>query len=120
LGLAGIVWQWRRAERAAYETREQLWHSQLLEARSYRQSRAPGQHNKSLEVIAQAAKYRPSVDLRSEAIAALVLPDLGSNVWSHGENASLPPQTLTSDLKFFARPSERGGIAVCRATDQQV
>ena len=120
LGLAGILWQWRRAEGAAQLTREELWHSQLLEARSYLLSRAPGQRNKALEVIARAAAYRPSVALRSEAIAALALPDLGSNVWWQGENDLRWPQTLTSDLKFFARSSERGGIAVCRSADQKV
>lgn len=117
-GLAGITWQWRRAEREAQTAREELWRAQLLEARSYRLNGGPGQRIKTLEVIAQAAAYRPSVALRNEAIAALVLPDLGSNVWWHGEDNVPAPLAFTHDLAFFVRPNSAGRVVVCHATNQ--
>ena len=118
LGFAGIAWQWRRANREANSAKHELWHSQLLEARSYRLNGGAGQRIKTLEVVKQAAAYQPSVDLRNEAIAALVLPDLGSNIWWHEEDNVLPPAVFTHDLAFFARSGTTGVVVVCQATNQ--
>lgn len=118
LGGAAVTWQWRRAEKEAHTAKEELWHAQLQEARSYRLNGGAGQRTKNLEVVGHAAAYRPSVELRNEAIAALVLPDLGSNVWWHAEDNVSAPVVFTHDLAFFVRPNPTGHIAVCHATNQ--
>lgn len=120
LGGAAVTWQWRRAEREARTAKEELWRAQLQEARSYRLNGGAGQRTKALEVAAQAAAYRPSVDLRNEAIAALVLPDLGSNVWWHAEDNGPVPVVFTHDLAFFVHSDPNGHVAVCHATNQSV
>ncbi len=116
-GGAGVVWQWQRARAAAVQVREELWRAQLLEARSYRQKTGPGRRAEALNVIGRAAAHRPSIDLRDEAIATLVLPDLGSNVWWRSGNDPPWPITFTSDLQHFAGLTGNGDLAVWRETD---
>src|SRR6185436_10514896 len=119
IGVAASTWQWRRAEREAYTAKEELWRAQLMEARSYRLNGGPGQRIKTLEVVAQAAAYRPSVELRNEAIAALVLPDLGSNLWWHAEDNQVWVKSFSSDLDFFVPANYAGRITICCATNQR-
>jgi serine/threonine protein kinase/WD40 repeat protein len=64
------------AKRAEQETREQLWHSYLNQARANRWSGRAGRRFESLEVLRKAAEIRPSPELRNEAIACLALPDV--------------------------------------------
>ncbi len=106
------------AHHAAREVREELWRSQLLDAKFYRVNGGFGQRTKDLEIIAQAAAYRPSVELRNEAIAALVLPDLGTNLWWNEEDNSPAPSAFTVDLAYFVPASENGHVAVCQASNQ--
>jgi len=112
LGLAGVLWQWRAAVAARLATQQELWHAQLLEARSFRLNAEPGRRANALEVISRAAAHRPSVDLRNEAMAVLVLPDLGSNLWWHSEPTSLWPNALSGDLKFIAHHAQDGTISI--------
>jgi serine/threonine protein kinase/WD40 repeat protein len=115
-GLTGVFWQWREAVTARRATQEELWHSQLLDARSYRLGGEPGRRAEALAVLARAAAYRPSVELRNESLATLVLPDLGSNVWWRGDQGPAP-RAFTSDLKFFTRRSDNGQVLVFREAD---
>ena len=55
---------------------ERLWEAKLAEARMYRYSDQPGRRSKALEALAEAARIRPTAELRDEAIAALHLLDL--------------------------------------------
>jgi WD40 repeat protein/predicted Ser/Thr protein kinase len=104
-GIAGIGWQWRRAEANAIEAQreaqraraaegaatEQLWLASLEQARAERRSNEAGQRHRALEAISRAAAIRPSLELRNEAIAALTLPDLRfTPVWTN------PVATLTA------------------------
>ena len=61
------------AERAMTQ---RLWESRLAQAQAGRASRLPGQRFKSLEAIAEAARIRPTCELRNEAIACLALADV--------------------------------------------
>jgi serine/threonine protein kinase len=94
-GLAGIIWQWQA-------TQEELWNSRLLEARSFRLSSDPGRRAHGLDVLKEAASYRPSVALRNEAIATLVLPDFGSNVWWRALAGSELHLAYTGDFSHVA------------------
>jgi serine/threonine protein kinase len=62
--------------RAERDTTDRLWEARLAQARAGRASRLPGQRFKSLEALAEAARIRPSRELRDEAIACLALVDV--------------------------------------------
>ena len=96
LGLAGVLWQWHRAEThaaaerrqsaraetALREARESLWQANFERAHAWRISGQMGQRVQALAALSNAAALRPSAELRTEAIAALALPDLeDSGVW---------------------------------------
>lgn len=72
---------WLRIERDAAMRQERkatdlLWQSYLDQARANRHTGRSGQRFNSLERLADAAKIRPSPQLRDEAIACLALADL--------------------------------------------
>ncbi len=65
-----------RAVGAEAEAQEGLWASHLAQARAGRFSRQPGQRFDSLEALTKAARHRPSLELRNEAIACMALADI--------------------------------------------
>src|SRR5262249_25283047 len=100
----------------------QLWASLLAQARAGRMSRQPGQRIDSLNAIREALKLPTpqghSLDeLRTEAIAALCLPDIQVEDMLPG----LPPgQTAVAfdpAFKLYARGDEQGSVAICRVSD---
>ena len=126
VGLAGVIWQWReavsarhRAEAATHDKQEQLWRSQLIEARYYRTSGQPGQQTRALAVLKQAAAFRPSLELRNEATAALLLPDFGDELW-FDSNAGYYLAAADADLEHYVPYSLEGKVEVRRAMDQTV
>lgn len=116
-GLAGIIWQWREAEAATRDKQEQLWQSQLIEARYHRTSGKTGQQAKALEVLKRAAAYRPSLELRNEAIAALLLPDLGEHLW-FDSSAGYTLTAADADLAQYVVSLPDGKVEIRRASDQ--
>jgi hypothetical protein len=58
------------------EKTEQLWQAHLLRARALRTSGRVGQRFEALKAIRAAAEIKASPELRDEAVAALVLPDV--------------------------------------------
>ena len=76
LGAILSTHQAMRASRAEAATLDQLWKSYLVQARSIRSTEQPGRQFDSLAAIGEAAKIRPSAELRNEAVAALALADL--------------------------------------------
>ncbi len=88
-GVSGILWQWRRAEHETERVREAAAREAaallrneaakdafLEQARAFRTSMQMGQRIKALGALAAAARIRPSIEMRNEALAALALPDL--------------------------------------------
>jgi WD40 repeat protein len=82
-GAVGVLWQWRRAAQSASEARQaetrardELWRAELERARAQRRTGEEGQSALSLEAAARAARIRPGLESRNEAIAALALTDL--------------------------------------------
>lgn len=65
-----------RADAAETLARDRLRASLLAEARTLRLSGLPGQRTGALAKLHEAWALEPSVDIRNEAVAALVLPDL--------------------------------------------
>lgn len=95
---------------------EKLWQSYLERARAERASGRVGQRFEALKAIRLAARIRTGPELRNEAVAALVLPD----VELHREWEGWPEDTLAlafdARFKRYARISKKGEITVCRAT----
>ena len=90
------------------------------QARTWRQSGAPGQRVRCLEEIAQAARLAPTKDmrgrLRNEAIAGLALPDLRL---SRVVNVSAARGRFAFDREFqrFVEWQPGGRLSVRRADD---
>jgi eukaryotic-like serine/threonine-protein kinase len=96
------------------EKADRYWQGLLERARALRSSGRVGQRFGALEAIREAAAVKVTDELRDEAVAALVIPD----VEMESEWEGFPPDTLnvTSDAKFdrYARISTTGEVTVCR------
>ena len=66
----------QRAMRAEGEAREELWRANLAHGQAARRTTAASARREALGAIADAARFRPSLALRDEAIAALCLDDV--------------------------------------------
>ncbi len=125
VGIAGITWQWRRAERNAraerassQQAREQLWNSLLAQARAGRLSGQFGSKRAGLEAIAAAARIRPAPELRDEAIAHLALFDLEPDPHAHRQTNYLRNPTFDSEgLRCADLDSDAGMLRIFRTTD---
>jgi len=110
----------QRAEGAEQDAREKLWQSYLSEAQARRWSGQPGRRFKSLEALAAAARIRPSLELRNEAIACMALADLRPAKQWHGRK---PRQedwgvAFDADIERYASSDDRDGtISVRRIAD---
>jgi len=141
LGVAGIVWQWRKAEAnfARAETnlaeanlqrgiaQDKLFDSLKAQARAGRFSRRMGQRFDSLDALTQAARIGRErgmtperiAALRDEAIACMALPDLRPT----GRVIQRPPgvlwTTFDPTMTRYALRFRGGTISVRRVTDDQ-
>lgn len=124
-GFGGIAWQWRRAERETRRVRETAAREAqallrnedardtlLAQARVLRTSRMPGQRVKALAALAAAARLRPSLELRNEALAALALPDL--------EPVGPPASFPTPMVAIALDPNLRRGVGIGREGEFQI
>jgi serine/threonine protein kinase/WD40 repeat protein len=96
------------------EKTERLWQSHLERARALRSSGRVGQRFEALKAIREAARIKVTDELRNEAVAALVLPDVKiDREWD-----GYPDDTLNVayDAKFerCARIDKRGKLTLCR------
>jgi WD40 repeat protein/tRNA A-37 threonylcarbamoyl transferase component Bud32 len=127
LSFAGITWQWRAAitarntaQQAGEERREQLWQSLGQQAHFSRHSGAIGQRTNALAAIALAAAIRPSLDLRDDALGALLLPDLGARLsWKPGQSG-VYPWCFDAALEHYVLHDDSGLVAVYRAADHSL
>jgi WD40 repeat protein/serine/threonine protein kinase/Tfp pilus assembly protein PilF len=104
-------------ERAEQAEKEAQLGSHLARARAYRYSGQVGQHFRSLEELAAAARLRPSLELRNEAVACLALADL--RLAQSADLATPETTQLRFDATFTrcARSDERGNLSVRRVAD---
>jgi WD40 repeat protein len=135
-GLAGILWQWREADRhanaetaqrqraevAERQAQAELWDAYLAEAQARRRTHAPGQSLESLAAIRKALQLplpagRSLDTLRNEAAAALALPDV--EVVHEWESLPRGSDCVTFDatLERYAVPDARGTVSVRRVAD---
>jgi serine/threonine protein kinase/WD40 repeat protein len=107
------------AERRAVD---KLWSASLAQAQAGRWSRRAGQRFASLEAIAQAARIRPSLELRNEAIACLTLIDLRmSRQWESAGASRAPVVAFDPNLERYAQGAEGGAVTIRDvATDREI
>ncbi|MEY2505402.1 MAG: eukaryotic-like serine/threonine-protein kinase, partial [Verrucomicrobiota bacterium] len=105
----------RTSERRALEG---LRSASLAQARATRLGGRMGQRFDALAALKRAADVRPGADLRTEALAALMLPDIRlEKTWSD-RYASNSPAAFDSTLARYAVESEAGVVTLRLAKDQ--
>ncbi len=105
------------ARAADEEKTEKLWQSHLQRARALRSSGREGQRFEALKAIREAAKIKVTPELRDEAVAALVLPDVEiAREWEMSSDASASVFTYDAKLERYARINKEGAVTICRLT----
>jgi serine/threonine protein kinase/WD40 repeat protein len=130
-GIVGTTWGMFRADaarvdaaneaeqkrQALADARDKLFQALVNRARAERSSGRVGQRFAALKAIREAAQFRVTPELRTEAMAALVLPD--AEVVHEWE--AWPEDTIGMAFDAFferyVRLDRRGGITLCRRTN---
>jgi serine/threonine protein kinase/WD40 repeat protein len=109
-------------QRAELDGKSKLWEAYLAQAQASRMSRQPGQRFACLRAIQQALELplppgRSLDELRTEAIAALCLPDL--EVVKEFDGWPLGSDGFAIDYAFerYARGDQDGNISIRRLSD---
>jgi WD40 repeat protein/tetratricopeptide (TPR) repeat protein len=110
---------------ALRDSEAKRWESLRDQAQARRRSRDPGQRVKSLQAIREAMRLPlppgHSLDeLRTEAIAALALPDLEVLQEWEGYPAGSVGLDFDGNLERYARLATDGTVSVCRVSDDAV
>src|SRR6185369_12355526 len=100
-------------EAALADATDQLFQALVNQARAERSSGRVGQRFEALKAIREAARIRITPELRTEAMAALVLSD--AEVAQEWEQSTEDSHVVHFDTSFehYAR-LDKGGVAVCR------
>jgi serine/threonine protein kinase/WD40 repeat protein len=102
------------AQASASDAQDQLFLALRNQARAERVSGRPGQRFEALKAIRKAAQIRVTPELRTEAIAALALPDLEIAQEWDGYPEGTISLAFDADFQQFARLSHTGSVTVCR------
>ena len=112
----------QKAENTAkQEALVQLWDSYVTAARAGRMSRQPGQRFASLRTIEAALKLdvpagRSKDELRTEAIAAVMLPDMEPAQRWHSPREAYAA-AVDSSYQTYAQGDAEGHVSIRRASD---
>jgi serine/threonine protein kinase/WD40 repeat protein len=111
------------SERLRREALAKLWDSSLQRARASRSSHRPGQRFDALRAIREALALpvpagRSRDELRNEAVAALLLPDLETAWEWRGLASEDAVVAFDRDLGRFACSDPLGNVSVCRGDDR--
>jgi signal transduction histidine kinase len=113
----------QRAEVSAVEARRalsRLWDIGSSAAAVQRKTRHEGQRTASLRIIAEAASFRPSRQLRDEALSALLLPDVGGKIAWHPEDGNDVAGTYDASFEHFILNDDHGHAIVRFSTNGSV
>lgn len=108
----------KRALAAERDATEKLHGSYLAQARASRRTGRAGQRFESLAALEQAARIRPTPDLRNEAIAALALGDLAAEKTWRARTSSNAPIAFDAALERYAVETDPGLVVIRRVADQ--
>ncbi len=114
-------------ENAEAKATLRLFNSLVNQARASRWSGRVGQRFESLNALTEAAELLPSLhlepkailDLRNDAIACIVLPDLRLVQSWDGNPQGNSGITFDADLERYARTDSRGNLSIRRVADDQ-
>ena len=104
-------------EAALARAKDKLFLALVNQARAERSSGRVGQRFEALKAIRAAAQIRITPELRTEAMAALVLPDAElAQEWEQpsGDKLGL---SFDATLQRYARLDTKGGVTVCRVSN---
>lgn len=108
----------QRAVVAEHQAREELRSAALAQARATRLTGRMGQRFDTLAALKKAAAVRPGADLRTEAFAALMLPDFKvERTWAD-RHASNSPAAFDSMLERYVVEADAGVLSLRRSADQ--
>jgi WD40 repeat protein len=108
----------QRALAAEHQAREELRSAALAQARATRLTGRMGQRFDTLAALKKAAAVRPGADLRTEAFAALMLPDLKIERTWDDRHASNSPAAFDSTLERYVVEADAGVLSLRRSADQ--
>src|SRR5262249_27361967 len=133
VAVVALVGAWRLnvqldlTREAKDDATKELYHSLVVQARASRQSRRPGQRVDSLKAVQQAARIarelhlpeQDFLDLRTEAIACLLLPDF--EVAKEWDGWPVGSGGLAFDAAFerYARADKDGNVSIRRVADDK-
>jgi serine/threonine protein kinase/WD40 repeat protein len=107
-----------RSELAERDKTEKLWESYLAQAQASRWSGRVGRRFEGLEALRNAARIRPDIRLRNEAIALLALPDIRVV-----KEIAYRSGTVAFDAGFerYVVGDEQGNLSIrCMADDKEI
>jgi serine/threonine protein kinase/WD40 repeat protein len=107
---------------AEVHANEKLWESYLAQAQATRMTHQPGQRFKALQAIKSAMNLqlpqgRSLDELRTEAIAALCLPDLEVDKEWIGYPTGSSAFAIDPSFEKYARADKQGDVSVRRVAD---
>jgi WD40 repeat protein len=102
----------RRADENARSAQNELWNARLAEARAGRLSRETGRKFTGAEAIAAAARVRPSLALRNEAIANMALFDFGPPRETHPYKGQSQIVAIDSEVQQVATIKPDGLVRI--------
>ncbi|MEP6955616.1 MAG: serine/threonine-protein kinase, partial [Chthoniobacterales bacterium] len=108
----------QRAIAAEQQARAELRAASLAQARATRLTGRMGQRFDALAALGRAAEVRPGADLRTEALAALMLPDVRVERTWQDRHASNSPAAFDSTLSRYVVEAEAGVLSLRRSADQ--
>jgi signal transduction histidine kinase len=108
------------AQTASLRATEELWNSQLAQARALRWSGKPGRRHESLQAIQQALRIRASPELRDEAIAALALVDVEPGEFWQPMPSRVEAVGCAPDLEFYAWGDGAGRVEIYRTQGREL
>ncbi|HZN33286.1 MAG TPA: hypothetical protein VFB80_05680, partial [Pirellulaceae bacterium] len=101
-------------EAALVKAQDRLFLALVNRARAERRSGRVGRRFNALAAIRQAAQIRVTPELRTEAAAALVLPDVEvAQEWEAFPEGSLAV-AFDANFQRYVRLDDQGGLTVCR------
>jgi WD40 repeat protein len=122
-GLAGIVWEWRRAEHNATAAADKLIEAYIAQAQATRGTDRAGRRFDSLAAVAKAASLKPSPAqrdaLRTEAIASFGLNDFRAIKQWPVPLEGVKTWRFDTHLRLYARIAERREISVSQVVDDR-
>jgi WD40 repeat protein len=110
-----------RLERAERAATQKLWESYLAQARAERFRPKAGRRAAALETIAKAARLRPALELRNEAIASLAVPDLEeAKAWIAADDFRTDAVRFDQALANRAEITSPGDVQVRRVDNDEI